>query len=98
MDEDIEKLVKAYKSCALAAKLPTTKLEPWPKTDTPWSRLHIGFAGPINGSHYLVVVHSFTDLKFLSGKKNPTSNVTLELLEIDQTKKGEERRKSLLTG
>lgn len=35
MDEDIEKLVKAYKSCALAAKLPTTKLEPWPKTDTP---------------------------------------------------------------
>ena len=44
MDRDIKNIVKAYKGCALVAKAPSIKLSPWPKTNLPWSRIHINFA------------------------------------------------------
>ena len=57
---DIESLVKSRKGCALAAKTSPIKSNAWPETDRPWSRLHIDFAGPLNGSNHLIVVDSFS--------------------------------------
>ena len=59
MDRDIESLVKSCKGCALAAEAPPIKFNPWPETDHPWLCLHIDFAGPLNGSYYLIIVDSF---------------------------------------
>ena len=50
MDKDIENMVKSCKSCASA---PPIKFNPWPKTDKPWSRLHIDYAGPIKRTCFL---------------------------------------------
>ena len=47
MDKDIENMVKSCKSCASVPKTPPIKFNPWPKTDKPWSRLHIDYAGTI---------------------------------------------------
>ena len=47
MDKDIEIMVKSCKSCTSIAKAPPIKFNSWPKTDKPWSRLHIDNAGPI---------------------------------------------------
>ena len=52
MDKDIENMVKACKSCASVAIIPPIKFNPWPKTDKPWSRLHIDYAGPIKGAYF----------------------------------------------
>lgn len=54
--ERYRKNVKTCKACAVATKAPTEKFNLWPKTDKPWERLHIGFAGPIKGQYYLNVV------------------------------------------
>ena len=44
MDKDIEQVVKIRKGCQLAAKAPPVKFTSWPKTDVPWTRLHIDYA------------------------------------------------------
>ena len=59
MGYDIELLVKNCRGCVLAEKVPPIKFESCPKTDVPWKRLHIDFAGPLNGSYYLIIVDSF---------------------------------------
>ena len=48
--KEIENLVKTCKICALAAKATPVKFNPWPKTDKPWSRLHVDYADPIKGT------------------------------------------------
>ena len=50
MDKDIDDMVRMCKSCALVAKAPPIKFNPLPKTDKPWSRLHIEYAGPIKAT------------------------------------------------
>ena len=39
MDKDIENAIKSCKGCALAAKAPPIKFNPWLKTDLLWSRI-----------------------------------------------------------
>ncbi|XP_014777997.1 uncharacterized protein K02A2.6-like [Octopus bimaculoides] len=80
MDLDIKKLVKSCRGCVLAAKSPPIKFQLWPKTDIPWSRIHINFTGPLNQSYYLVVVDSFTKWPEMCKCSKPTSMVTVEFL------------------
>ena len=51
MDEDIKCIVKTCRGCALAVKAPSIKNKPWLQTDVPWSRIHIDYAGPLNGCY-----------------------------------------------
>ena len=60
MNKQLEELVKSCTKCQLVAKSPRkTKLYSWPIPESPWSRLHIDFAGPINGQHYLILVDAY---------------------------------------
>ena len=58
MDLDISNMVDACKGSALVAKAPPITYKPWPKTDQPWSRIHVDFAGPMEDVYYLIVVDS----------------------------------------
>ena len=80
MDMDIENVVKCCKGCAKAAKAPPVKYYPWPKTDRPWSRLHIDYAGPINGIYYLIVVDSYSKWPEIIKCKKATSKSTIDFL------------------
>ena len=60
IDKDIENAFKLCKGCALAAKSPPIKFNPWPKTDLPWSSIHIDFTGPLKGFYYFIAVDSFS--------------------------------------
>lgn len=80
MDVDIENMVHRCKGCALAAKAPPIVHKPWPKTDHPWTRLHIDFAGPVEDYYYLIVVDSFTKWPEVLRCKKPTSNTTTTFL------------------
>ncbi|XP_029646255.1 uncharacterized protein K02A2.6-like [Octopus sinensis] len=77
MNRDIEEALKSCKGCGLAAKSPATKWQRWPKTDIPWTRLYIDYAGPLKGSYYLLWW-----IVFQSDRKciNVTFAVTLSIL------------------
>ena len=82
MDRDIEKIVRECQGCQLAAKAPPVQIQLWPKTDRPWTQLHIDYAGPLNGHYFLVVVDSFTKWPEVFKCKHPTSTSTIDALRL----------------
>ena len=80
MDSDVTDMVSKGKGCILAAKSPPTLQEPWHKTDRPWSRIHIDFAGQIDKWYYLVVVDSHSKWPEVFQMKRPASAITVNRL------------------
>ena len=80
MDQDIEDLIRHCKGCQLAAKSPPVRTQPWPKTDIPWSRIHMDYAGPLNGYYYLVIVDSYSKWPEVFKYKHPTATSTIKAL------------------
>ena len=80
MESDVTDMISKCKGCILAAKSPPTSQEPWPKTDRPWSRIHIDFAGPVDKWYYLVVVDSYCKWPEVFQMKRPTSTNTVNRL------------------
>uniref|UniRef100_A0A5S6QPY4 Integrase catalytic domain-containing protein n=1 Tax=Trichuris muris TaxID=70415 RepID=A0A5S6QPY4_TRIMR len=61
LDSQIENTVRQCSSCASAAKVPMKAAPcPWPQARTCWSRIHIDYAGPVDGRYLLVIVDSFS--------------------------------------
>lgn len=61
VDTDIEQTVKQCSKCQEAAKHPPKQTPvPWSTPDSPWSRIHVDFAGPIAGRMYLIVVDALS--------------------------------------
>ena len=61
----IDKAIEAWvKGCSICQESrpeePTAPTQHWEKTKTPWSRLHIDFAGPFHGQTFLIVVDSYS--------------------------------------
>ena len=80
MDSDVTDMVSKCKEFILAAKSPPTSHEPWPKSDRPWSRIHIDFAGSIDRFYYLVVVDYYSKWPEVFQMKRPTSTNTVNWL------------------
>ena len=82
MDKQLEELVKSCTKCQLVAKSPRkTKLYSWPIPESPWSRLHVDFAGPINGQHYLILVDDYSKWPKVFYMNQPTSSETVRKLQ-----------------
>ncbi|CAH8612293.1 unnamed protein product [Dicrocoelium dendriticum] len=61
MTRKLEQLAKSCGNCATASRAPPkTELRSWPKPTKPWSRVHVDFAGPINGQNFLIVVDAYS--------------------------------------
>ena len=56
------------------------KAPPWPKTDRPWSRLSIDFAGRRKSQYYSIVVDNFSKWPEVMKCKNSTSSGTIRFL------------------
>ena len=62
MDTDIETLVKTCTECQkFRSSPPTAPLHPWEWLASPWSRLHIDFAGSYLGHMFLVLVDAHSE-------------------------------------
>ena len=83
MDTDIETLVKTCTECQESQPSPpTAPLHPWEWPASPWSRLHIDFAGPYLGHMFLVLVdaHSkWMDVRLMHSIK---AHSTIEQLRM----------------
>ncbi|XP_011685490.1 PREDICTED: uncharacterized protein K02A2.6-like [Wasmannia auropunctata] len=61
LSEDIEHLVKRCDPCALTRKFPVkVPISPWPIPSRPLERLHLDFAGPIDGKYLLIFVDAYS--------------------------------------
>ena len=57
LDRPIEELVKNCEECQQSrATSPPAPLHPWQWPTQPWRRIHIDFAGPVEGQMLLVVI------------------------------------------
>ncbi len=54
---DIKVTVRQCTECQVhQATPPQAPLQPWSLPSRPWSRLHLDYAGPVNGNMYLVLI------------------------------------------
>ena len=68
-------------SCQLAAKMPVrNELSLWLTPDCAWERIHIDFAGPMEGMMFLIVVDAFS--KWLEVVQMRTSTTTATIKEL----------------
>ena len=73
-------MIRSCMSCAVAAKSLPIKFSPWPKTDLPWTRIHVDFAGLLGGCYYLIVVDTYSKWPEVFKYKNPNSEVAIRAL------------------
>ena len=61
MDRDVEAHVQSCEVCAINQNMPDkTPLHPWEIPTKSWSRIHVDYAGPIEGKMVLVTVDSYS--------------------------------------
>ncbi|XP_055622533.1 uncharacterized protein K02A2.6-like [Toxorhynchites rutilus septentrionalis] len=79
IDDDITEYIRSCTSCANAKKSPP-QAEPHPgqTAEGPWERIHVDYAGPIDG--YLVIVDSFSKWPEMFQTKSTTASSTIGFL------------------
>ncbi|XP_039448651.2 uncharacterized protein K02A2.6-like [Culex pipiens pallens] len=81
VDDDVVQFVRQCKPCAAAAKSPTkATLESWPLPDRPWQRVHIDYAGPVDGYYYFVIVDAYSKWPEIFRTRVITATATLDML------------------
>ena len=61
VDKDIEEMVRQCENCQKNQKNPIgAPVHSWEYPRSPWERIHVDHAGPVNGKMFLVVVDSFS--------------------------------------
>ncbi|XP_039453069.1 uncharacterized protein K02A2.6-like [Culex pipiens pallens] len=81
VDDDVVQFVRQCKPCAAAAKSPTkATLESWPLPDRPWQRVHIDYAGPVDGYYYFVIVDAYSKWPEIFRTRAITATATLDML------------------
>lgn len=78
MDAGIEQLIKSCDACKLARPNPEkSSLIPGQPTDSVWSRVHVDFAGPVNGFQFLIVIDSHSKWPDVFKTKNTTTTFVI---------------------
>ncbi|XP_055604664.1 uncharacterized protein K02A2.6-like [Uranotaenia lowii] len=81
LDDDIAAYVKSCKNCASAARSPASLPPiPWPKPTGPWSRVHIDYAGPIDGDYFLLAVDAFSKWPEVIPTRRISTTATIGIL------------------
>uniref|UniRef100_A0A8R1DHX7 RNA-directed DNA polymerase n=1 Tax=Caenorhabditis japonica TaxID=281687 RepID=A0A8R1DHX7_CAEJA len=82
LDAQIEQIVKFCDNCQTNSKMPrVTPLQPWPAPKKPWTRIHVDFAGPIDGILFLVVVDAKTKYAEVKLTRKISAVATVDLME-----------------
>uniref|UniRef100_A0A224YY41 RNA-directed DNA polymerase n=1 Tax=Rhipicephalus zambeziensis TaxID=60191 RepID=A0A224YY41_9ACAR len=81
MDADIEHKVNVCGTCqASRPDPPQAPVHHWERTRTPWSRLHVDFAGPFQGQVFFIVVDSFSKWLEVVPVSSMTSSTVIRCL------------------
>lgn len=81
MDKDIELLSQSCQECKLRQNCPpSAPLQPWPWPDKPWSRVHMDYAGPVEGKMLLILVDAHSKWIEVHICQSATSSATIDRL------------------
>lgn len=81
IDKDIEALINSCFACQSNRNEPAKVVNhSWEYPKGPWQRLHIDFAGPINGINYFIVVDAFSKWPEVITMNNTTSGNCIKAL------------------
>ena len=84
LDEAIEKTVKECLTCQQLGNKPSTaNLNPWEWPTKPWDRVHIDYAGPVEGKMILIIVDSTT--KYIDAHVMSTSTASATIDKLRHT-------------
>ena len=81
--DDIEKTVRQCTECQIHQPTPpVAPLKPWKWPTRPWARLHLDYAGPVEGKMYLIIIDAHS--KWIEAICTPsaTSSVVIEELKV----------------
>ncbi|KRY26536.1 Uncharacterized protein T01_4021, partial [Trichinella spiralis] len=82
MNKDIEMKAQSCEGCATAQKNPAkVAVKPWEIADRPWKRIHVDFAGPVNGKMFLIVVDAHSKWPEVLHMPHITTQQTIESLK-----------------
>lgn len=82
INEDIERFVRSCEACAQTAKMPVkATLQPWKAETQLWTRIHIDFAGPVDGEMHLIVVDAYSKWPIVFTMHSTTAQETVKALE-----------------
>ena len=81
IDEDVVKYVRRCEPCATNGPSPKCTLQTWPTPKAPWSRIHIDYAGPVKGFHFLVIVDAFSKWPEIFKMASTSTQKTIEKLQ-----------------
>ena len=84
IDKQIENKVRSCLPCQCSRnKPPTVLLHPWNWPTRPWQRIHVDYAGPFQGSIFLVVVDSRSKwLEVIPVSSTTTARTIVELRKL----------------
>ena len=75
-DADLEDKVKTCSICQESSAVPAEdNLHPWDWPEKPWSRLHLDYAGPLQGKMFLVIINAHSKWMLLGCR--PRSHLDL---------------------
>ena len=81
LDGDLESLVKSCTKCQSCRSTPAVApLHPWLWPTQPWQRIHIDYAGPIDGKMMLIVVDAHSKWPEVIEMSSTTSQATIRAL------------------
>ncbi|XP_060550102.1 uncharacterized protein K02A2.6-like, partial [Pantherophis guttatus] len=81
MDRDIEQWVSRCDPCQeVRPAPPQSEVAKWETPSNPWSRIHIDFAGPMQGRHLLIVVDAFSKWLEVVPMASTTTEATIRAL------------------
>uniref|UniRef100_A0A914Z7V0 RNA-directed DNA polymerase n=1 Tax=Panagrolaimus superbus TaxID=310955 RepID=A0A914Z7V0_9BILA len=79
---DIREFVAICAACKGQAKAaPKKPVTSWPQATQPWQRMHIDYAGPFEGSMWLVLVDAASKFVFIERMSITTSKATIIILD-----------------
>ena len=83
MDKDIEQMVKQCSQCQqVRPSPPVAPLHPWQWPIRPWARIHLDFAGPVQGKMLLVAVDAHSKWIEVQTMSTTTAAATIEQLRV----------------
>ena len=81
VDNDIEQCARACEACQVSRNLPAkAPLHPWAWPTLPWERIHVDFAGPLQGKMLLVVIDAHLKWPEVVVLTSTTATKTIEAL------------------
>ena len=82
LDSDLEGLTNSCPECLSLRAMPSkAELHPWEWPTHPWHRLHIDYAGPVNGLYFLVIVDAHSKWVDVYPTSGTTAKETIKCLQ-----------------